>query len=103
MPDTSTCPRINSEGERLKCLAWKNHDYRYDPHLSAHLWEKEVLGMRFPLIFLSSDTIIYHTYIILMSELGNIRGNLMARTSLSQRTLVREDVPTLTQCMCFSV
>ncbi|MPC45923.1 hypothetical protein E2C01_039629 [Portunus trituberculatus] len=35
MPDTSTCPRNNSDRERFKRLARKNHDYRNDPHLSA--------------------------------------------------------------------
>ncbi|MPC83325.1 hypothetical protein E2C01_078033 [Portunus trituberculatus] len=35
MPDNSTSPRTNSEGERFKRLAQKNHDSRNDPCLFA--------------------------------------------------------------------
>ncbi|MPC92603.1 hypothetical protein E2C01_087700 [Portunus trituberculatus] len=48
MPDTSTCPRTNSEGERFKRLAWKNHDYRYDPRLSAR--DATIVHIRSPYI-----------------------------------------------------
>ncbi|MPC95263.1 hypothetical protein E2C01_090465 [Portunus trituberculatus] len=35
MPDTFTCPRTISDGERFKCLAQKNHGSWNDPRLSA--------------------------------------------------------------------
>ncbi|MPC98451.1 hypothetical protein E2C01_093822 [Portunus trituberculatus] len=36
LPDISTCPRTNSERERIKHLAWKYSDFLNDPRLSAH-------------------------------------------------------------------
>ncbi|MPC42383.1 hypothetical protein E2C01_036004 [Portunus trituberculatus] len=53
MPDTSTCPRTNSEGDRFKRLVWKNHDSQNDPHLSTR--DGTIIPKRSPYVELKKN------------------------------------------------